>query len=66
MIRITGDKLSTYLSVNGYDYEKQFGITNDDIKYIGFRIEGKGSGIYRFDNLVFRELNFSELSNVHK
>jgi hypothetical protein len=37
--------------------ESQFEIPDDNIRYIRFRMVGKGKGIYRIDNIVFRKLN---------
>ena len=36
--------------------EKQFNISDDDIKYITFRLVGIGNGFYRFDNIIFRKI----------
>ena len=37
--------------------EKQFTVDDDRIRYIRFRLAGKGYGKYQFDNLDFRKLN---------
>lgn len=37
--------------------ERQFEIPDDNVRYIRFRIVGKGKGISRIDNIVFRKLN---------
>lgn len=36
--------------------EKQFNISDSDIRYIKFRLVGVGNGEYRFDNIIFRKL----------
>jgi len=36
--------------------EKQFTLSDDDIKYITFRLVGIGIGEYRFDNITFRKI----------
>jgi hypothetical protein len=40
--------------------EKQFDIPDDNIRYIRFRLVGKGHGEFQFDNIVFRKLNYSD------
>ena len=36
--------------------EKQFKISDADIRYITFRLVGVGNGTYRFDNILFRKI----------
>ena len=36
--------------------EKQFNISDDVIKYIRFRLVGRGNGYFRFDNITFRKI----------
>ena len=36
--------------------EKQFTISDDDIKYITLRLDARGYGEFRFDNLIFRKI----------
>ncbi len=40
--------------------EKQFVIPDDNIKFLRFRLAGRGKGEYLFDNIIFRKLNFSD------
>lgn len=40
--------------------EKQFNITDKNIRYIRFSLIGTGNGEFRFDNIIFQKLNFSD------
>ena len=37
-----------------------FYISDDNIRFIKFRLAGLGKGEYRFDNIIFRKLNSSD------